>query len=213
MRPFYLLSAFAPLLLSASAHAADTAELTVKGTIRPSACLASFSGNSVVDFGSLKADPQLKARFKDLPPQSVAMRISCDGPTKIAVKAVDNREASREQDIPDVDAGEHFGLGLYRGKSIGSYMVYFGTAVADGQSVSILARPNSRAAWGAPPVNKHRLRQDGAQLSFGASGTPTAFKELVTNFDILVKLSRVAYQLMADDVQLDGSISIEMLYL
>jgi type 1 fimbria pilin len=213
--PFHprLFSAFASLLLGATAgaHAADTVELVVKGTIRPSACLASFPGNSVIDFGTIKSDPQLKERFKDLPAQRVDMRISCDGPTKIAVKAVDNREATREKDIPGFDAGDNFGLGLYRGKSIGGYAVRFGTAVADGQSVGILGRPNGSAAWSNSTLRG--LRQDGSQLSFGAGNTPVAFSELVAGLDISAKLSRVAYQLLADDIQLDGSISIEMLYL
>jgi len=206
-----LFSGFAPLLLGATAHAADTAELVVKGTIRPSACLASFPGNSVIDFGTLKADPQLKERFKDLPPQRVDMRISCDGPTKIAVRAVDNREATREKDIPGIDVGDNFGLGLYRGKSIGGYAVRFGTAMADGQPVGILGRPNGSAAWSSNALRS--LRQDGSQISFGAGTTPVAFSELVAGLDIRAKLSRVAYQLLADDIQLDGSISIEMLYL
>ncbi|WP_083457643.1 DUF1120 domain-containing protein [Herbaspirillum hiltneri] len=211
MRPLFLLFAFTPLLLSTNAHAADTAELVVKGTIRPSACLASFPGNSVIDFGTIKSDPQLKERFKDLPSQRIDMRISCDGPTKIAVKAIDNREATREKDIPGIDAGDHFGLGLYRGKSIGGYVVRFGTAVADGQSVGILGRPNGSAAWSSSTLRN--LRQDGSQVSFGAGSTPVAFSELVAGLDISAKLSRVAYQLLADDIQLDGSISIEMLYL
>lgn len=214
MRHPFLLPAFASILLSAvsaGTNAADTAELVVKGTIRPSACLASFPGNSVIDFGTIKSDPQLKERFKDLPSQRVDMRISCDGPTKIAVKAVDNREATREKDIPGIDAGDNFGLGLYRGKSIGGYAVRFGTAVADGQSVGILARSNASAAWSNSALRG--LRQDGSQISFGAGNTPVAFRELVAGLDISAKLSRVAYQLLADDIQLDGSISIEMLYL
>ncbi|WP_051516574.1 DUF1120 domain-containing protein [Herbaspirillum sp. RV1423] len=198
-------------LLAAGAHAADTAELKVTGTIRPAACKASFPGNSVIDFGTIKLEPQLRDKYKELPSRQVNLRISCDGPTKIAVRAFDNREASRDDDIPDIEAGDGFGLGMYRGKNIGGYSVRFSSAVADGKAADILSRANGSTAWSHSA--KRSLRQDGSQFAFGADGVPVAFTELITNLSVTAKLSRAAYLLMADDIQLDGSISIEMLYL
>ncbi|WP_157160233.1 DUF1120 domain-containing protein [Cupriavidus sp. BIS7] len=51
------LAALATMLAAASfgAHAAESADLAVQGTIRPSACNVSLSGNGTVDFGTISA--------------------------------------------------------------------------------------------------------------------------------------------------------------
>jgi hypothetical protein len=82
------------LLTCATAHAASTVDLTVKGLIVPSACTPNLSGGGVIDHGKISA--------KDLRPDNpthigknvMTIAVVCDGATSFALNAIDNRADS-----------------------------------------------------------------------------------------------------------------------
>src|SRR5579863_2268788 len=78
----------------ASASAADTADLTVKGNIIPSACVPTFSRGGVVDFGTFKTVNLNANGFTTLGTRDVQLTISCSSEKAVAVSIADNQNAS-----------------------------------------------------------------------------------------------------------------------
>lgn len=69
------------LLLAPPAFAASTSDLSVKGSITPSACEPLISGGGVVDFGKMSVGSLNADQFTALPNQSLHLSVRCEGST------------------------------------------------------------------------------------------------------------------------------------
>lgn len=214
MKSTIVLSIFSTSLLAVfGAEASETTELTVTGTIRPNACQITFPSDNTINFGTIKADMQLQEEYKELPTHNVALQINCDGPTKLAVRVSDNRGQSYHADARNADPTSNFGLGTYRGKNIGNYTVDIDSAIADGNATDILIRAGRRGERYWTNDLTRRFRHDGGQFSFGNNRIPVAFNSLTATLAVATRLNKDTYLEMADAIQLDGSLSLELIYL
>lgn len=211
----------ASLLVSFAAQAADTTELKVKGVIRPSACTPSFTGTSTVDYGTIAAKDLKSDQANVLAEKTIAFTVTCDAATKVAVRAIDNRSASV---VPGLMAAinsnltdkQAYGLGASNGKNIGAYSVrtLVASFSADGTTPDVVVDSTNSNTWAKSTYGRFNGDGTGRQ-SFATSGstTPTAFKTMTGNLGVTAVLDKAANLPLTQNIDLDGSATIEVQYL
>lgn len=207
------------LLASFGVQAADTAELKVTGTIKPPACAPTFSGGGVVDFGTIPAKSLRPGQYTKLTPKQVDFSISCDSPAKVAMKISDNRASSMIAGIANVISTSsapdayNFGLGSVAGKNVGGYVLTLSSdSNADGKTTKKIFSRDGGTSW---KLGAEEIRNSAIDLfSFGDnSNLPVSFKQLTVKIDVKVVLNKPENLPLTQDVPLDGSATVEMVYL
>ena len=123
------------------AFAAESADLAVKGVIRPSACSIALSNNGTVDYGTISAKSLSATDVTKLPDRDVTMTINCEAATKVGFQVADNRVGTAAPILNNVDPSvldlAGYGLGAVDGKNLGAYgiKVLPADAVGDGAAV------------------------------------------------------------------------------
>ncbi|MCW2267536.1 hypothetical protein D3C77_117680 [compost metagenome] len=189
----------------AGTHAiASTTEMTVTGTITPYACTPTLSNNGVIDYGPIHA--QTLDNFQ-LPDRTLTLSISCGAEAPISLIATDNRSgtASTTGDI-------HFGMGTYQSMPIGRYSMAFQNAQVDGQQRGALESQDSGVTWKASNIVLMRdsTIAQGFMLGFGNT-TPQPTTLLSATMRIQGSINKDLP--FTDDIDLDGSSTIEIKYL
>lgn len=206
------------MLLSAAASAAETTELTVTGTIKPGACIPTFAGGNVVDYGVIFAKSLTPGQYKVLEKKQIGLNINCYARTKIAIKLTDNRAASRVFGIVSsvsVSSEEkfNFGLGTVAGQNVGGYALTMDSSTtADDRPVSnIYVTNRTKGAWaisanGLDPIN---------YFSFSQSGTsyPLAVTSVSMKINVQAVLNKPENLPLTQEVPFDGSATFEVIYL
>ena len=214
MKNFALLSALSLMLLaSLGAQAADTAELKVKGTIRPSACTPSFTGDGTVDYGTIAAKSLNTASGTQLPAKTIAFAVTCAAPTRIALRTIDNRASSVVTGLSSNNSP--YGLGSYQSKNIGVYNVFVtpGTFTADGGAVDVIAEKNFAGSGNWEKSSNGNL--GAVRHSFAAANaiTPGAYQTVTGIFTIQATINKGSELPLTENIPLDGSATVEVQYL
>ncbi|MFV9649741.1 DUF1120 domain-containing protein [Pseudomonas citrulli] len=193
------------LLTCATAHAASTVDLTVKGLIVPSACTPNLSGGGVIDHGKISA--------KDLRPDNpthigknvMTIAVVCDGATSFALNAIDNRADSAIM-------ASLFGLGFINGtQKLGWFDLMLQNAVADGVQVETIASGDGGNTW-----YKEKFWDPGLYMSVANTDDttqPVPVKELVMEMEVSTSIARTDSLDLSNEVTLDGSATLEVKYL
>ncbi|MDN7139211.1 DUF1120 domain-containing protein [Pseudomonas sp. JQ170] len=205
---------FAIIMALASAQSiASTTEVTLTGTLTPSACTPLLSNGGVIDYGRLSIDDleSLPIPQYQLPNKLIDLTIQCEAPTTFALINSDNRKES----LPPAEASNpsRFGLGKHQGEPVGYMLIKAPTALVDGTRQSAIASRNGGQDW---------IRDDGffwraqdnpdSRLAFGAVATgPTSAKQLTTTLQINGRIQKALDY--SSDVQIDGSTTFEIRYL
>jgi len=206
-----------------SASVAQKSELRIGGIIKPTACSPQIAGDSTFDLGSRHAGDI----DGDLMEREMALVITCDAPTRVGIKPQDNRAGSVAQQLAQLrrhaaaDGGSRddlFGLGLSGRKKLGGYEVVFvpGSFVADGEQVDTIASGAALRGAGAGWV-KHgagRLRS-GVVNTWAPTGTlqPGAYTHISGMLRVRAMLAPSSQLPVVDQMQVDGSLTLEMHYL
>ncbi|MNJ48387.1 hypothetical protein D3C77_435800 [compost metagenome] len=190
--------------LAATQAFASTVEMTVTGTITPSACTPTLSNNGVVDYGLVHAESL--DNFQ-LPDRTLTLSVSCSAETSIAVIATDNRSgtASTPGDV-------YFGMGTYATKPIGRYSMAFQSAQVDGAQQGALESLDGGATW--KPSDNVLLRDSTTSQDFRlAFGNTTPRPTTLMSANMRIQGSINADLPFTDDIEIDGSSTIEIKYL
>lgn len=213
--------AMAAILVSGAALAAPTAELKVTGVIKPPACTPNFASGGVVDYGTIPTNSLNANAPTKLDEKSVTFTVSCDSAVKIRYHAIDNRQASAIKGLVTAAAshkalgdGSAFGLGTAAGKNIGVYTLRIDptSAVADGTTPDSLYGMYDRwqkSTNGLFGVNGTYYK------AFAAAGTltPTAYKTITATLIVEAIIDQTSNLPLTQDIQLDGSATLEVQYL
>lgn len=193
---------------SASALAASTVDLTVKGLITPNACAPSLSDSGMVDYGKISAKDLNLTTPTYLPRPPLQLTITCDGSTLFAVKGTDNRAGSNS-------TGGSYGLGLINGtQKLGAYDLVLQNAVADSVAVTVLESLDNGTTWyesgdAILPIN--------ALGAFGdkSSGIwlPVPIRQVITDLLVYGHIARADSLDLSDEHPIDGSATLEVKYL
>jgi type 1 fimbria pilin len=209
-----LCALFAALAGSLSARAADTAELKVSGTVRPSACGITLAGGGIVDYGNIPPSQLSATKSTLLPVKSITFTVDCPtAPTKTAFRLRDNRSSSVVSDIvsslPSATAANAFGLGIVDGKKVGVYVVGLTRVNTAGHIVS-----SNGGSWTMDySYLDSKLRAFGTLVGTIYPFEPAAFSTYTGQLDIRVAIDKLSNLPAADSVPLDGSSTLELVYL
>ncbi|MCW2267538.1 DUF1120 domain-containing protein [Pseudomonas sp. JUb96] len=209
-------ASFSLLATLASTHViASTSDVTLTGTLTPSACTPALSNGGVIDYGPLFVDdldtgPTVHYQ---LPVKQLDLTIKCEAATPFALVNFDNRIDNATGSVI------RFGLGTHKDEVIGYMFIQATTALVDGVVRHTITSRDRGENWvrvggTTQEFERAQLRPD-FLLGFGdlsdvASG-PTPAKDLSTTLTVTGRAdSRIDY---SSDVQIDGSTTFEVRYL
>jgi hypothetical protein len=201
-------------------HAQSTSDLALGGSITPAACAIDIQNNGVADYGvinkvNLNPDPAMKTFLTEI---VLTTTVACGAPTRYAFRAIDNRTDSRG----GVYSPE-FGLGKTpEGLNIGGLGITMGYLVRlDGAWSYTTKSPNGGASWNPsgpfftnfPPMDTEPNTLHGHNRLDGDTAGPS----MATNGSYVIRYKpviRPANELLwTDDITLDGSATLELVYL
>ncbi len=202
--------------------AAESASLTITGTITPPSCNVSFTSNGVIDYGSIDASALSKNAFKPYKSIDVPIQIDCATKANVAIKFSDNRASSLVAGLmtsmaTDLTDNDGYGLGLSSdGKKIGGYFITVNqNFIADTKAVQTLKTADNGSTWQHAGVG---LATPGKLLTWGSAvpNTPTtitAINTIAGTVTIVPGFNKSSELSVTAPIKLDGSSSVQLVYL
>ena len=190
-------------------------EAILRARFAPGACEPVLSNAGLVDFGRLSKSDLNTDQDTRLPPKTLTLRVGCDAPTHFALVMHDNRSGSAT-----VNSEIYYGLALdNRGNKIGLYSLNVDPADASADSFARLYRTDSTttgAAWSTASSRPIPIGQK-SYLGFtdiaGSTAGPVAIQNLTTGVTVEAVIAPASSLDLSTAVQLDGSGTIEIIYL
>jgi type 1 fimbria pilin len=202
---FAALTATALIGLAPHTLAASSTDLSVTGSIIPSACLPTLSEGGVVEYGKISSKDLNQTTGTYLEKRTVILSVKCDAPQRFALKGVDNRLGSS-------NLASAFGLGKINGsQNLGHFMVSMFNAVADGVSVLPIKSKDGQTGW-----EGHVFWMPGDYASVADrsdTSQPILVQDVAMELDIAPFILRADGLDLTNEVQIDGSATLEMNYL
>jgi hypothetical protein len=207
----------ATLLMSTTTYtmAASTADLAVNGTITPVACTPTFSSNGVVDYGKISRQDLNVDKRTQLRNESLILNISCTASARFALIMRDNREGSAF-----TNSEIYYGLDYDRsGNRIGLYSLHFDPASTVVDALPQVYRTDSTTQGRAWSTSRSSPIPIGAQsyLGFtdvaGSTAGPVAIQNLSSRVTLVTVIAPTSTLDLSDDAALDGSATLEVVYL
>lgn len=213
---------------SLSAMAAETAQITVKGSIVPTACSISVDGS--VDFGNLK-ESELKDKSKEMNAfqlgyKPVNFNIQCNSAAKVAVSAQADTPIVRPITIGVVsyvndndktthnDVGQLASLGSVEDKIIGYYTVALASATLDSKDSELLSSQDNGSNWAAVAnLEDHLMSQDGSVLHSWGTDTPLGATNIAGVINISAAISPDVVENMKDTISFNTNTTLSLQYL
>jgi hypothetical protein len=200
-----------------SAFAASSVDLTVSGTIVPSACTPTLSAPNV-NFGKISAADLLQegpTAFLGGRLQST-LNVNCDAPTLYVLRGIDNRKATVGNDWYLTP----YGLGMTaKGEKLGAhYLEIFPVrSTIDGKPAFVTVGNAAGTTWTASAPAEKGLRNYGELLGFtdtaGVTSGPIPIKDGTYGLQHYLVFAPASGLTLTDEVALDGSAVIEVVYL
>lgn len=218
----------ASMLVSFLAQATDTAELSVKGVIRPTACAPSLSGGGLVNYGLIESTHLSANQATALEPKTVSFTMTCSAPARVALRLIDNRSDSIVPGLVNHLVGEFipytkaYGLGAADGTNIGAYVVeldlnsFSGTAVEGGENMHAEPLTGTSSQWLQGSFMKYFGTDPYSRLKAfkSSSGTgPGAWSSLAGNLIVSPIIDQRSKLPLTEEINLDGSATLEVIYL
>lgn len=200
---------------------ANSADLTITGTIIPTSCTPAFAGGNTVDLGEIPAGSLNRDRQTELQNRNITLSVSCSAAAPMAIKVHDNQSHTQRPGIV-IDGYDWamyiYGIGEVAGAKIGGYGLRFGTPTVDGQPSMVMYKQGDMANWDTPEtatlVGKNT---EGGNLrySWGASLAAGPTPGIVHTFPMtLVPVIGPSSSLpITSEFALNGSATFELLYL
>lgn len=202
---FAALSTTALISVAPHALAASSTDLTVTGTIIPSACTPSLSNGGTIDIGEIQVKNLNLTTPTQVSNETLQLTVSCEAPAVFGLKAIDNNPGTSSNwawfGIGRTDAGEKLG-----------YMLSFASnTVADGQPARALQSTDNGSTWFA----HHHYRPNWFMSVASTTDltTPIAVQDLSIDLTIMTHIERADSLTLADDTAINGSVTYELRYL
>ncbi|MDH0729569.1 DUF1120 domain-containing protein [Pseudomonas sichuanensis] len=198
------------------AQAQSTVELNVRGSVTPASCTPALTGGGVVDFGRISVQDLSQTQRTQLKPRPIGLSISCDAPTRFALRMKDNRDGTAL-----VNSGIYYGLGLDRsGNRIGLYEVQFDPRRIQADALTQVYITDSTSAgqgWHAADLQVDRIGANDMLLGFsdtlGSVAGPVPIRDLTATLMVQVVVAPTDSLDTSDDIAFDGEGTMEVVYL
>lgn len=206
---------FLTLALSPLAMADSTVELNVKGLITPVACTPTLSAGGLVDFGKISQQDLNLTTGTRLPAKSLNLSVDCNGPVRYALRMRDNRDGTAH-----VNSEIYYGMGLDNsGNKIGVYSVSFDPKQTVADTLPGLYGTESTTGGVAWRTSNRNPIDIGARslLGFtdleGSTAGPSAIQTLTSTLTLEAVVNAKQNLDLSTDIPLDGSGTLEVVYL
>ena len=198
------LAASVLLLNSANTFAASSVDLTVKGLIVPSACTPSLSGRGVIDHGKISAKDLNSDRITVIGNHSLSMAVNCDAPILFALHSIDNRTGS--------GLATDYGLGFINDtQKLGRYSLTLRNPVTgDGTVVQTIGSYDLKTWY------QEKFWDPGMYMSVAAMDDdtqPVPVQDLNVDLEVQTIINRADGLDLSNEVNIDGSATLEVKYL
>ncbi|MBV4451076.1 MULTISPECIES: DUF1120 domain-containing protein [Pseudomonas] len=209
------LAGLALLGSASSTHAASTAELTVTGLITPMACTPVFSAGGVVDFGKISQQDLNETKSTMLPLKTMTLTVSCNSAGRYALRMRDNRDGTAH-----VNSEIFYGFGLDgSGNKIGVYSLKFDPKQTVADNAAVIYGTESTTggvAWrtsNSNPIDMGARSLLGFTEALGSTAGPSAIQNLTSTFVLEAVINAKQNLDLSQEVQMDGSATLEVVYL
>ncbi|WP_436859046.1 DUF1120 domain-containing protein [Citrobacter tructae] len=212
-------------LCVASAFAADTAVLKVKGTLTNAACTPELSNGGVVDYGMIRLGGLSSSSVNQLGQKDIDLTINCTSATKVSWNMVDDRvDSNANITIQDALFGggtmkggnQTYGVGKAGAVNIGSYSLFLkaDSVTADGNTVDPIYQQNGTTTWGKSG-NGSTQGENNRNFTVATAGSVDPLAFTTATFPLVTSLAIQDTTTLAitDDTPLDGQITISLKYL
>ena len=197
------------------ALAASSVDLNVSGTITPVACTPTLSNNGLVDYGKISRQDLNVDKRTQLRDESLVLNINCNTANRFALIMHDNREGSAI-----VNSEIYYGLKYDRsGNRIGLYSLNFDPAHTVADALPQVYRTDSTTAGRAWSLSRSNSIPIAAKsyLGFtdvaGSTAGPVAIRNLSSRVTLVTIIAPTSTLDLSDDTELDGSATLEVVYL
>jgi hypothetical protein len=213
----YLAALSAILLIGTTPHALATSavDLTVKGTITPLACTPMLSNSGLVDYGKISRQDLSVDKRTRLRDQTLDLIIQCNAPARFALLMHDNRDGSAI-----VNSEIYYGLNHDRSHNkIGLYSLNFDPASTVVDDLTQVYRTDSTTGGKAWSSSNSQVIPIGAKSylgftdSAGSSAGPIAIRTLTSRVTVETVIAPTSELDLSTEVQLDGSATLDVVYL
>lgn len=202
-------------LVTGTAQAASTTELTVKGLITPMACTPLLSGGGLVDFGKISRNDLNLTNGTRLPHKYLTLTVNCNAAGRYALRMRDNRDGTAH-----VNSEIFYGLGLdSSGNRIDVYSVSFDpkqTVVDDLAVVYGTESTTGGLAWRTANLNPIDVGSR-SLLGFtdvvGSTSGPSSIQSLTTTLKLEATINARQNLDLSVETPMDGSATLEVVYL
>ncbi|MCU1760549.1 DUF1120 domain-containing protein [Pseudomonas sp. 14P_8.1_Bac3] len=204
-----LLTAALLLTGASSAFAASSTDLSVTGTITPSACSPELTNGGMVDYGKISAKDLDQAAHTQLGEQTLQLTVTCDASTPFAISMTDNRPGTSSD--PNAGNGHTFGLGLINGgEKLGWYSLFFRNPVAD-IAVRAMFSEDKGNLWHDLSAGESVQTTD--WVAFGNNRTPESLQAVTVDLALQTAIAPASGLTLTDEVAMDGSATLQIEYL
>lgn len=210
------------LMASQAMAVEDNVDVKVTGQIVPPACVPAMNGGAVFDYGAIKAGSLNADDFTLLGKKTLSFSLTCDSPMKVAFISTDGRAGTavlggNPLGINATNVSRFYGLGQDGGHNIGSYTMGIRKRdlKVDGKNGYVgIKSANDGTTWTA--ADFQGIWMDQKELhSIALSGTtePVALKTLNGYIDVQAVINKGSELDLTKITNLDGQVTIQVMYL
>ncbi|CAO96698.1 Conserved hypothetical protein (DUF1120) [Erwinia tasmaniensis Et1/99] len=205
--------------------------MQVIGTIKPSACTPVISNGGNIDYGIISTATLSTDSLTQLENKQLTFSITCDAPTRLALKTINGRpgtaaDARGDEDGPfggftpmgiSVENGKAVvGLGKSRDKKIGGYNIMMDRIYADDNPVNYLHKllSSGSSSWDKMLYLPFYLKEE-ALISWSkpSGNTPVIFTNMTGTINVRAYINKTSELDISQPITLDGQTTIELVYL
>ncbi|MBN2974849.1 hypothetical protein BFW88_26860 [Pseudomonas fluorescens] len=205
------------LAAALNAHASTSAELIVRGTIKPAACNLSMSGGGIINYGDIPSGQLSATAFNPLAERTAPLSINCGTtPAKFGLKFVDLQAASKVPGILSAlgsgyTEAHNYGLGIASGRKTGGFAV----TLRDLRSPTTPLYPILRVGAGAWQSSDGKVAQSPTQYSwrYTTALAPVSITQLTGTIAVRAVINRGRDLDLSRDIILDGRATLELSYI
>lgn len=190
---------------------AQSADLSITGRIFPGACTVELGNGGVADLGSIRAETLNAAEETALDPVTLPMTVACESEVRYAFTGTDNAGDSSPYT-------GRYGLGLTpTDEKIGSATIKVMDVTADTEVGNGTSSSDNGETWSsANPSGLNSILPShllGFAKTQGVTTGPDPIKSLQSTLEVRAYIEPTDSLTIGGDVPINGSVTIDLLYL
>lgn len=200
------------------AQATTSAQLSVRGTIKPASCNLSMTGGGNINYGDIPSSSLSQTAYTPLREMTTPLTINCGaGYTQFGLTFDDLQPNSRVRDILSALNQGHrdihnFGLGTVAQKNTGGYAITLKNLQSTGKTLSLITRGTNAGAW---QNSDGKVAWQSSQYSWrsGVVLVPASLSQMSGTIAVRAVINKAQDLTLNRDVTLDGRATLTLVYL